>query len=119
MLKKPILNEGHEWLGQSTYVLNGSLAELESRLRAVAEHSSARPTLATLAMPDGSAGYIGLGLDESVVFLHGPPGPAFLLENPPVCAPHADLRFLRPQIDSNMLHGWLPSLAAEMTASNT
>src|SRR6185312_16056726 len=42
--------------------------------------------------------------------------PASLVDDLAVAASHADLRFPCAQIDRNMLHGWLPSLAAEMTA---
>jgi hypothetical protein len=50
--------------------------ELETHVRDVAKSSTASPVLAVLAMPDGSAGYIGLGRDEAVMFLHEPPEPA-------------------------------------------
>jgi hypothetical protein len=52
-----------------------SRADLEARLRDLAGQSVALPVLAVLSMPDGGSGFIGLGREESIVFLHGPRGP--------------------------------------------
>jgi hypothetical protein len=62
-----------QWAEKSPPVVIGTRADLESRLREVATESASLPVLAVLSMADGSAGYIGLGRSESVVFLHGIP----------------------------------------------
>jgi hypothetical protein len=49
-----------------------SRTDLEARLRELAGQSVACPALVILAMPDGSCGYIGLGREESIMFLHEP-----------------------------------------------
>jgi hypothetical protein len=49
-----------------------SRTDLEARLRELAGQSAACPALVILAMPDGSYGYIGLGREESIIFLQGP-----------------------------------------------
>jgi hypothetical protein len=51
-----------------------SREELEARLRELADQCVDRPIVAIVTMPDGSSGSIGLGREESIVFLHGARG---------------------------------------------
>lgn len=64
-----------QWMEKAGPTAVTSRADLEARLRDLASQSAAHPILAILTMPDGSSGYIGLGREESIVFLHGPRGP--------------------------------------------
>src|SRR5262245_14193085 len=64
-----------QWADKVAPIAIESRAELESRLRDVARQSVSLPVLAVLSMNDGSSAFIGLGREESVVFLHGRPGP--------------------------------------------
>jgi len=69
-----------QWAEKLAAVEVTSRTELETRLLDLAKQSVARPILALLTMPDGSVGHIGLGREESIVFLHGPPGDDGLTE---------------------------------------
>jgi hypothetical protein len=64
-----------QWAEKARPIEITSRSHLETRLREVARESVAHPILATLSMPDGSYGYIGLGREESIMFLHGPRSP--------------------------------------------
>jgi hypothetical protein len=48
---------------------------LETRLRDLASQYTDHPIIAVLTMPNGSCGHIGLGREESIMFLQCPTGP--------------------------------------------
>src|SRR5262249_60656480 len=52
-----------------------SRTDLETRLRDLASQNTGHPIIAVLTRPDGSCGHIGLGREESIMFIWGPTGP--------------------------------------------
>jgi hypothetical protein len=64
-----------QWAEDQAPAIITSRAELEERLRGVAQRSVRLPVLATLSMPDGGSAHVGLGRDQSIVILHGTPSP--------------------------------------------
>jgi hypothetical protein len=63
-----------QWAEKSPAVGVASRTELEQRLNELVEASRRLPIIAVLNMPNGTAGYIGLGRSESIVFFHGSRG---------------------------------------------
>jgi hypothetical protein len=69
-----------QWAEKAPAVGIGNRAQLEQRLFELAQKSCRLPILAVLNMPDGTAGYIGLGRPQSIVFFHGARGADGLTE---------------------------------------
>jgi len=64
-----------QWSESALPIKVTSRTDLETRLRDLASQHTDHPIIAVLTMPNGSCGHIGLGWEESIMFLWGPTGP--------------------------------------------
>jgi hypothetical protein len=64
-----------QWAETAPPIKVTSRTDLETQLRDLSSQNTDRPIIAVLTMPNGSCGHIGLGREESIVFLQGPTGP--------------------------------------------
>ena len=64
-----------QWAESAPPIQVMSRTDLEKYLRDLAKQNADRPIIAVLTMPNGSCAHIGLGREESILFLQGAPGP--------------------------------------------
>ena len=64
-----------QWTENAPPIQVASRSDLETQLRDLTSRNTDYPLIAVLTMPNGSCGHIGLGREESILFLHGPTGP--------------------------------------------
>jgi hypothetical protein len=64
-----------QWSESAPPIKVTSRTDLETRLRDLASQHTDHLIIAVLTMPNGSCGHIGLGWEESIMFLWGATGP--------------------------------------------
>jgi immunity protein Imm1 of predicted polymorphic toxin system len=64
-----------QWSESAPPIKVTSRTDLETRLRDLASQYTDHPIIVVLTMPNGSCGLIGLGREESIMFLQRPTGP--------------------------------------------
>jgi Immunity protein Imm1 len=64
-----------QWSENTPPIKVTSRTDLETRLRDLSSQNTDHPIIAVLTMPNCICGHIGLGSEESILFLHGPAGP--------------------------------------------